>query len=58
MVAITKIEQIKTVRPKTVDGKVKYGIIYCIIPAEYINMRAIVYIFILNEKAKPLVRVA
>jgi len=57
MVAITKIEQIKTVRPKIVDGKLKYGIIYCIVPAEYVDMKAIVYIFILNEKAKPLIRV-
>jgi len=54
---IVEFQKIKTVKPLRSGDEIRYGIVYAVVPKEFIGKMAIVYIFIIRESTIPLERV-
>jgi hypothetical protein len=54
---IVEFHKIKTVKPLRSGDEIRYGIVYAVVPKEFIGKTAIVYIFIIRESTIPLERV-
>jgi len=52
-----KFEKILTVKPLRSGDDIRYGIIYVILPREFVGKTAIVYVFVIKERTTPLERV-
>jgi len=52
-----KFEKILTVKPLRSGDNVRYGIIYVILPREFVGKTAVVYVFVIREFTTPIVRV-
>jgi hypothetical protein len=55
--SVVEFRKIKTVKPLRSGDTIRYGIVYAVVPKEFIGKTAIVYVFVIKETSTPIIKV-